>query len=277
MSSAVGIERAFTLSAFEALRLLRQYASDNPQLAILQLVDLIEKVDQDGRHLDLRAAAYLHEIVESECPLENPIFYQRCIRAVVLAHQPVWIRAMRQGRKRFVSSLKPDDVDVFVAAGLLLDPPPDAVVEWWDEIVGHARLAIDIQKMEQAREAERLSIAFEIARLEAIGIENRPEWVGLDDNFAGYDVASFEMDNGIVSSVMIEVKSTSARPLRFLLTRNEWNQAEKVGHAYRFHVWDMGKEPPVLHIRTVDQVRPLIPVDNHKGKWALVEIPLGGD
>lgn len=45
---------------------------------------------------------------------------------------------------------------------------------------------------------------------------------------------------------MIEVKSTIASPLRFIVSRNEWEQADKFGPAYLFHVWDMQKNPPVL-------------------------------
>ncbi len=75
---------------------------------------------------------------------------------------------------------------------------------------------------------------------------------------------------------MIEVKSTTVSPLRFILTRNEWNKAAQAGEAYIFHVWDMSKEPPILHVRTVADVAPHIPSDNGRGKWSNVAVPVGG-
>lgn len=182
---------------------------------------------------------------------------------------------------RFIDSLgdnpknKDDDLDVFSAAGLLSNPPSEKVVAWWDDILGHARLAVDIEKMAQARKAESLTIDREKKRLVEIGIERLPEWKGLDDNYAGYDVLSFDLKDGAEINIMIEVKSTVASPLRFYLSRNEWNTADQIGEAYKFHVWNMAVDPPQLYERTVEQVRPHIPSDNEKGKWSNAEIPLG--
>ena len=75
---------------------------------------------------------------------------------------------------------------------------------------------------------------------------------------------------------MIEVKSTTASPLRFIVTRNEWEQALKIGAAYIFHVWDMDKAPPILYERNSAEIAPHIPADNENGKWKTAEIPLGG-
>jgi len=72
---------------------------------------------------------------------------------------------------------------------------------------------------------------------------------------------------------LIEVKSTIASPLRFL-TRNEWDQADQFGDAFVFHIWNLQAEPPVLFERTVEQVRPHVPVDNEKGKWKTAMIPV---
>jgi hypothetical protein len=275
MNQDVPIQRVFRLSAFEGLKLIRKYSARQPGLSVANLVELIERVDQDGRNLDLEAGGYLHTIVDEDCSLDSPLFYQTCIKAIVIKHQPVWTRAMRQGRKRFVRGLLTDDVDVFTAAGLMLDPPPISVVSWWDDVVGHAKLKFEIEKMEQARFAEKLSIDSEIARLKKLGLDMQPDWMGLDDNFAGYDVLSHDIVEGEVVPLMIEVKSTTVSPLRFYLTRNEWNQAEKIGESYIFHVWDMAKSPPILHVRTLAQVAPHIPDDNNAGKWSNVEIPLG--
>jgi uncharacterized protein DUF3883 len=92
---------------------------------------------------------------------------------------------------------------------------------------------------------------------------------------AHYDVLSYDLEGVVEVNIMIEVKSTINSPLRFFLSRNEWNTAEKIGAAYHFHVWDMSADPPILYERSVDDIRPHIPSDNDKGKWSNVAIPVG--
>ena len=99
--------------------------------------------------------------------------------------------------------------------------------------------------------------------------------MAIDNNTAGYDVLSFRPTAVGESNLLIEVKSTIASPLGFYVSRNEWDNADQIGEAYLFHVWDMDKNPPLLHIRSVEQIRPHIPSDNEKGKWTNARIPIG--
>lgn len=275
MTAAFATERVFALSAFEGVRLIRLYAAKQPDLAVVELLEIIAKIEPDSTSLDMEASAYLHTLVSPECALHGDEFYQACISAVVTKHQPTWSKAMRQGRMRFLDSLGPNDRDVFVAAGLHKDPPPLSIVGWWDSVTSFARMVVDMAFMEQARAAEKLSIDYEVKELAAKGIDKQPVWKGLDDNFAGYDILSYEQGEFGLINKMIEVKSTTASPLRFKLTRNEWDQAFKAGSAYVFHVWDMSRAEPVLHIKTAKQVAVHIPTDNEKGKWSVAEIPVG--
>lgn len=267
-------ERVFALSAFEGVRLIRTYAAKQPDVPVEELLPIIEHIESDAPNLDLQASLYLHGLVELECPLTGDRFYQACITAVVTKHQPNWCKAMKQGRMRFLDSLEQDDKDVFAAAGLAEEPPPIEVVTWWDTVSGYARLLADIEKMEQARKAEALSMEHERQRLKALGIDKDPEWKGLDDNFAGYDVLSYDLGEFAPTNRVIEVKSTIASPLRFIVSRNEWEQAVKFGSAYIFHIWDMQKVPPALCELTVAQVAAHMPTDNEKGKWKTAVIPL---
>jgi len=275
MTGVISTERLFSLSSFEGLKLYRSYAATQPDLSTSELIDLIENLDPDGVSLDLEAGAYLGTLVGTVDLMDGTAFYQVCIKVIVVQHQPLWAKAMRSGRKKFVATLDQDDQDVFKAAGLMGDPPSLETVKWWDDVVGHARLITDNKKMEQARVAELLSIEHERARLASLNIDKQPEWPGLDNNYAGYDVLSFDKGEHGLVNIMIEVKSTIASPLRFIITRNEWKQAQKAGAAYIFHIWDMAKELPELHVRTVDQVAPHIPSDNEKGQWSNAAIPLG--
>ena len=281
MIKVLPAERFFSLSCFEGLRLIRKYNKTYPSLELSRLVELVLEVESDAVNLDMEAATYLHESLVTDWSLEGELFYQGCIKAIVILHRPIWARSMRQGRMRFIDSLeinpinKEDDLDVFRATGLLREPPSEEVVAWWDDIVGQARLTIDNQKMAQARRAESLTIKHERQRLHGLGIYRTPEWKGLDDNFAGYDVLSFDLRGNTLRNIMIEVKSTVASPLRFHLSRNEWNTAAKIGDAYRFYIWDMAVIPPRLFVRTVEELLPHIPSDNRKGRWSNTVIPLG--
>jgi len=276
MTVAMSTERVFSLPCFEGLRLLRKHSANHPTLPVADLLSLIDTVEADAHSLDMQASVHLSTLIEEDCPLDGHVFYQTCIKAVLLKHQPIWSKTMRSGRRRFVNTLDPNDQDVFAAAGLMHDPPPHHVVKWWDGVSGYARLISDQEKLEQGREAELLTLARERDRLKGIGITREPEWPGFDDNFAGYDVLSYDYDASGIVNRLIEVKSTTASPLCFFVSRNEWNKAKKTGEAYIFHVWDMNQDPPVLHIRTVAEITPHIPTDNGKGAWSNVAIPVLG-
>lgn len=274
MSGAISTERLFSLPCFEGLRLFRRYMADHPDLAIPDLLALIDQVEADAHSLDMEASVYLSEIVEKDCPLDGHAFYQNCIRGVLLKHQPIWAKLMRQGRQRFVNKLDPNDQDIFAAAGLMESPTPLHVVTWWDSVSGYARLLTDQEKMEQGRAAEILTLEYERERLKEIGIDREPEWPGFDDNFAGYDVLSYDHRTGGIANRLIEVKSTTISPMRFIVTRNEWNKAVQASDAYLFHIWDMNAAKPFLHTRSVADIAPHIPADNGKGSWTNAQVPV---
>lgn len=228
---------------------------------------------------DLEAAKELYPLVAADAPHETVMFYRECILAVLLLKMPAFAKLMTLGRGRFIKRLKGDDYrdirSVFREAKLLEDPPSGGDISWWDTIQGRVRLNFDQERLIRARYAESLSLEAEQAKLATLGITKAPVWMAIEDNTAGYDVLSYRPAPISDSNLLIEVKSTIASPLRFIVTRNEWENADQVGEAYIFHVWDMDKNPPILHIRTVEQIRAHIPADNAKGKWKTAEIPIG--
>jgi Domain of unknown function (DUF3883) len=270
----IATERLFAMPAFEGLREIRRRFYESPQTNLADIISAIRLTEADASSLDLEASCELHAIVEV-CELDGYGFYRHCIRAVVLSRFPIWVKTIRLGRQVFAAKLEEDDHTIFQNAGLLVSPPSADVVEWWDTVGHEIKLETDLEKMAQARAAEKLSWDFEKQRLLSLGIEKDPVWVGLDDNTAGYDVLSYEPGAPEITNKLIEVKSTVASPLRFYVTRNEWNQAQKAKDTYFFHVWDMQKVPAVLYVRTVEQVKPHIPSDNEKGRWSNAEIPVG--
>lgn len=270
-------ERLFSMGAFDGLRSLRIQTLESPSLDIPDVIKLIRNIDPDAGGLDFDAAVELHTLVVADAPLENAHgFYRHCILDVVMVHRKTWARTLKLGRGKFLNQLSRDEQQCFRAAHLLDEPPSDDVVEWWDGLSGRMRFVTDKQKMAQARLAEKLSFEHEMIRIGNLGIPIKPRWVAIEDNTAGYDILSYTQAAYGPVARLIEVKSTTASPLRFYVSRNEWEQAVKYGSSYYFHIWDMTKTPPKLYERTTEQIKPHVPTDGKKGKWTNAEIPVGG-
>lgn len=272
-------DRLFTISTFEGLRLMRVVIATVPEVTIDACPDALIAHSPQARDYDLEAAKVLHPLVAMGAAHENVLFYRECILTVLLLKMPAFAKLMTLGRGRFIKRIKGDDYrdirSVFREAKLLEDPPSRDDISWWDTIQGRVRLNFDQERLARARYAESLSLASEQAELAKLGITKAPVWMAIDDNTVGYDVLSYRLTPTGESNLLIEVKSTIASPLRFIITRNEWENADQVGEAYIFHVWDMDKNPPILYVRTVEQIRAHIPADNAKGKWKTAEIPIG--
>jgi Domain of unknown function (DUF3883) len=271
--TSIDFARVFTMSAFEGLRILRLRQTSYPNTGLTDLAELVRRVDPDGSSHDFDAAFQLDPIVISAAAAHDvPDFYQHCIEAAIPAFRPLWGRIITLGRSVFVQKLSRDEVQCFRSAGLLEDPPTRPIISWWDRVAAVARLRSDQEKMVRARQAEEMSLAHEAKRLAQLGIEQSPLWMSIEDNTAGYDIQSFDPGAEGPVARLIEVKSTIASPLRFWLSRNEWETAKKYGSAYHFHIWDL--KGPQLHERTAAEILRHIPTDNERGKWANVLIPI---
>jgi hypothetical protein len=275
----VDFDRLFTISAFEGLRLMRGVLATVPEVTIVDCPAALIAYSPQAEAYDLDAAKELHVLVPADAPHETVMFYRECILAALLLKMPAFAKLITLGRGRFIKRIKGDDYrdirSVFREAKLLEDPPTGGDISWWDAVQGRVRLNFDQERLIRARYAESLSLKAEEAELAKLKIAKSPVWMAIEDNTAGYDVLSYRPTPTGESNLLIEVKSTIASPLRFIVTRNEWDNADQVGDAYLFHIWDMDKVPPILHIRSVNQVRPNIPTDSEKGKWKTAEIPVG--
>ncbi|RCN11136.1 hypothetical protein C3O69_02469 [Pseudomonas aeruginosa] len=271
--------RLFSMPAFEGLRILRVHVARRPEEQLCRLVEIVRSTEPYVASYDLDAAVFLHDLVPKDAPHTEVIFYRVCLGAVLLIELPEWAKLMTLGRGRFIKRLGSEefrDVRSLFRQARLLDEPPSADdVDWWDDIQAHVRLQHDAEKMRRGRAAEQLSIAHERERLAKLGLSLEPRWMAIEDNTVGYDVLSYNSGKFGPLNKLIEVKSTIASPLRFFLTRNEWDQAKKFGPAYVFHVWDMQKEPAVLYEKTVEQIAHHVPQDSKKGQWKTALIPVG--
>lgn len=271
-------ERLFAISAFEALRLIRGYLEEFPSTSLAECAKGVVARSPQAAALDIEAALYIHTFVHPNAPYENVLFYRHCVMSVMLHEMPTWAKLMTLGRGRFIKRLKSEEYrdirSVFREARLLDEPPVSADIVWWDSMLGRVRLNTDEERLIRARKAEELSLNHEKAELKKLGIATPPIWMAIEDNTVGYDVLSYRPSEDGQKNLLIEVKSTIASPLRFIISRNEWENADEVGDSYVFHVWDMAKAQPALFIRTVEQIRPHIPQDNSQGKWKNAEIPI---
>lgn len=276
--SSLSFGRLFSMPAFEGLRILRVYVEQQPGQSVADIATVIRKVEADAHSYDLEAAIVLHEIVAKDAPHQGVGFYRRCLGSVLLVELPEWAKLVTLGRGRFIKRLKATEFrdirSLFRQAQLLDEPPKDDDIAWWDELQSHVRSQQSIATMKRARFAEQLTLSRERERLLKAGISKAPRWMAIEDNTVGYDVLSYTLGEYGLLNKLIEVKSTIASPLRFYVSRNEWEQAQEFGEAFVFHVWDLQPDPPILHERTVSQVSPHIPHDKEKGKWKNVLIPV---
>lgn len=274
--SSLSFERLFSMGAFDALRCIRQQASQTPEMDRLSIVTLLQATNSEMSGLDFVAALKLQDVVAKNAPYEMPHeFYRGCIRSVILGQKHSWSRSITLGRSRFLNQLSRDEHQCFRAALLTDNPPSDDAVLWWDVISSEMRQSADKIRMDRARSAERLTIQHERVRLVSLGIDAEPKWMAIEDNTVGYDVLSYDSGQYGPTNRLIEVKSTVASPLRFYISRNEWEQALKFGISYHFHIWDLAPSIPRLYERTVAHILPHIPEDQASGKWTTAEIPLG--
>jgi hypothetical protein len=270
-------QRQFTMSALSAVIAIRRYLDTHPDATAVAAATAIRRTDADFAGSDFHTAQELHKILPA-----NLVFrtyhtdLQECLAFLILKHRPWWIRAAPFGRERVATAVGRgedegrDELQSLRAAGLFDDPVTEEVVRWWDRLSRAVRTDLADHLLVQGREAERLSMEYERARLSSAGIARQPRWVSIDDNGAGFDIHSY--DRGAVEPVnrLIEVKSSSRSPPRIILTKGEWNAALRYGAAYIFHIWQLPAK--TLIEKTVQDIARHIPIDQSGGSWLQVEI-----
>jgi len=269
----VEFSRSFSMSAFEGARQVRLRRKASPTKTVEEIVEIIREVDAEGASYDFDAAIHLDGVLAPTVSLEDAnAFYRDCIEVCIRQHRPVWARTILYGRK-LVQKLSLDEQQCFTASGLMEDPPSEDTVAWWDKTAAIARLVGDGLKMEQGRAAEKMTLEYEARRLAKLGIDAAPKWVSVDDNKLGYDILSYDVGPDRPIARVLEVKSTMASPLRYFVTRNEWEVCKKMGDAYLFYIWDV-RTGNLFERKRMD-VEPHIPDDKNNGRWSVAEIRVG--
>lgn len=179
--------------------------------------------------------------------------------------RPAWLSALPRGRRALRDALTSDAGECFRRAGAFDDQPAVEVVAFLDRLANLARAQANLQLIESGRHAERLSFEHELTCCADMIGAPVVEWVALDDNSAGYDIRSSRLVGGLPAPKFVEVKSCRGRPLRLIITRNEWDTACRHAEAYVVHFWDLNAER--LHELSWVDLKPHMPVDQGDARW----------
>lgn len=192
------------------------------------------------------------------------VSYQRLIELEV-ANLPAWLAAVPRGRLALRDALAADARECFRRAGVFDDNPSPEVVAFLDRLANSARALASLPLVDSGRQAERLSFELEVSRCATLRGAPAVEWVALDDNSAGYDILSSQWIDGRWARKLVEVKSCRGKPMRLIMTRNEWNTACRQPQAYVVHLWDIINEQ--LHELSWDDLQGHMPADQGDGHW----------
>jgi uncharacterized protein DUF3883 len=267
-------ESLFTMSALNGLLAIRRYSIAHPNILLREVVTAIRHISVDDAYHNYEAAAVLHGLVTPLEGLETDVsgFYREIITTLVREMKPWWVRLSPSGRDRVKAALSVNEVQCFDAAGLFSQPPPPEILRWWDALAQEVRTEDDARLLEQGRAAEQLTMEYETERLAALGISNRPLWISLDDNSAGYDVHSYSKGPVEPVAKLIEVKSTVRQPREIFITRNEWKTALDMTPNYYFHIWTL-PDKQLVELTPAD-IEPSIPANRGNGSWQIVKVTL---
>lgn len=206
--------------------------------------------------------------------------YRDTFQLAISRDRPPILFLLLQGRDAFCGGLDEDALECFRRAGALDDCPSDKVVSWLDQLAAIARSEMDGSKLQAGRIAERKTLEWERLRLRALNIDAAPSWTSLDDNSAGYDIQSWDVElppAGSLRSRFIEVKSYAGSSPQFYLTRNEMKVGEQHAAAYFLYVWSaQGSAPLVI---PWPELQPYLPrgTDRAQCSEILVRWPAAAD
>lgn len=204
---------------------------------------------------------------------ESALAFRETLMNYVSAGGAGWPELIPAGRRVVLRSLTPNERQCFEIAGLVEGNSID-VVQWWDSCAALVRSRRSDGVANDGREAERLSLQLEEARLE--GSDLQPIWIALEDNGFGCDIQSFRPGpDGWTNPRphFIEVKSTLGRQ-RFFISRNEWSFAVRHSDSWELQFWDMR----LMECRSlnVDDLARHVPINSGVGEWISTIISMEG-
>lgn len=263
--------RSFSMAGFLGFVELTRYMAEYPDLPVHEAIRSLQDARAGTAGFDFGTAATLvHELDRTLSWSPDKAGLRLFISEWARLANPAWLCQAPYGHMRVRAALNEDEIQCFREAGLFEDMPDDDVVSWWDSLAAFVRGTAEAERMERARQAERLSLEHERKRLADIGIDREPKWMSLGDNFLGYDILSYDRVEGRIVNRLIEVKSTLSDT--FIVTRGEWKNAAGAAAQTVFHVWRFpGRD--LTELSALD-MEGHMPEDRGKGLWNDVSVTL---
>lgn len=264
-------ERYLKMSVINAFFTLRKYTDIYPEKNIIELIQLIRNI---GSYISLYDYDNAIGLFDDE-DYSNILNKREYIFTVLVKEQPIWLFQVPFGRELVAASLRDNEYydiyQCFDSVGLFNKEIDMETVEWWDKLSSIIRMKQDSNKLKNGRLGELLTFNHESIELSKYDLV--PKWVSVENNFAGYDILSYVVEEGLPKQVMIEVKTCSSLPISFYITENEWKIAQGFGENYLFYVWYLPSEE--LFKYKVKDVEPSIPINRGSGSWqdVLIEAP----
>jgi hypothetical protein len=263
-------ESFLKMSILNAIITLREYHSMYPSKTIDEIVGIIQSLGTYKSSYDYKAA----QIALCNLDITEVNNLRELIALVVMHESPSWLYQVQFGREIVASCLRDNEqydiLQCLESAGLYAKEPDSSIVQWWDHLAGIVRSSENDSKLKSGRTGELLTLEYERKRL--VELNAKPRWVSIENNFAGYDVLSYDESSSGIKQKMIEVKACKSRPLAFYISKNEWNSALNFGDNYVFHIWYLPKHK-LIELRVSD-VEKNIPINMGSGEWQTVLIDI---
>ena len=274
MTKPVSSAGLLSASAFNALVAMRRYMVDH-QVTADEACSSLVSLSPDFASSNHSKAVTLHAKLPPNIQFDDIVSdRQHCLHFLIESDRPWWRKLFKSGREVVRTALSDDEQQVFADAGLLDVPPTASTRLWWYRMASIVRAERDQQQSESGGDAELRTLEYEDDRLRSLGINLQPQLVGFENNGLGYDIRSYDIGPHGPITRLIEVKSSSAKPPRMFIPRNEWNAAVKFGSSFFFYFWH-GEKADELTIFTAKQMADHVPTDRGHGQWQDVEITFG--
>lgn len=191
---------------------------------------------------------------------------------LIFSYKPKWFPLKNYtGRDQILQKINEEESSndikqIFNDAGLF-DDEDNETHTWWAIIQSNA-YSENINEVLNGLKGEKYSMDYEKRKLISQGLEDyAPIRISTKNSLAGYDIESWEKSsNGDIKKIYIEVKYTQRDYVRFFLSRNEYDTAEKLSNDYKIHFWQENKineeEPKPTEEFSFDWITNNVPTDN---------------
>jgi hypothetical protein len=198
--------------------------------------------------------------------------FRKSLASLIESIRPAWRRSVPFGRAAVFKLLDDDIFQSFQIASLTDALPDLECAQWWTKLEAKVRSDVADSQENQWRDAEYKTLMNERQKLTGTGLD--PTWVSIDNNSAGYDIASWTITEGEIhpSHKFIEVKYSSSLS-RFFISRYEWNFAQRHPSSWELQFWlGENSDPILLDVSWLEQH---VAVNRGRGLWESMLIEVG--